>query len=100
MNDDKPTPITPEEAITRLCAIGLYCEQVPGSPLHFLGGLIRIPGKIRGYQKAFTIFEDQDSSRFIAMVAEDRPYHDEEVTVDTLLDAVDAVIAIYRQREN
>ena len=89
--------LTSETAIERLTELGLECESVPGESLHILGGITRfVDNGIRGYEKRFTIFEEDNG--FTAAVSEASPFGDEETKVKTLSEAVDAIIAIYRQR--
>jgi hypothetical protein len=86
-----------EAAMKRLRDAGLHCDRVPDC-YYILGGAeIMPPGEIKGYQKAFAIFCNDDG-RFTAIVAEDRPYHDEEAKTDTLDQAVDVVLRIYQER--
>lgn len=91
--------LTPDAAVTRLLEAGLPCEQVPGEPLHILGGIARSRGEIRGYERAFAIFGEVDGGYTVA-VAESRPHRDEETRVSTLAAAVEAVIGIYRRRSS
>lgn len=88
-----------DDALARLKRAGLACENVPGRGFHILGGSrALVDGGIRRYEQAFAILGEPDG-RFLAMVAGELGHHqDEETTTETLAEAVDAVLSIYRGR--
>jgi SOS-response transcriptional repressor LexA len=91
-------PLLPDAAIERLTRAGLVCRQASGRRLHIQGGTsISSCSGIDLYQKAFTILGEQGGG-FRAMVAGTRPFYDEETQVNTLEEAVDAVLRIYGAR--
>ncbi|MEP7121658.1 MAG: hypothetical protein ABJE95_12135 [Byssovorax sp.] len=90
--------LTSEEAVARLTAAGLACAAATGPRLHILGGARGfVERDVPGYSGPFAILAEPGSG-FIVMVAGARGTHDEEALVDTLAQAVDTVLRIYRSR--
>jgi hypothetical protein len=90
--------LTADAALARLSGAGLACRRAPGEPLHIQGGTSGfVVHGARGYERPFAIVEEADEG-FTAAVIGVRPYHDEEVSVATLAQAVEAVLRIYRAR--
>ena len=87
-----------DAAIERLTRAGLACGRASGPRLHLLGGTsVSSEAGIAAHQRPFAILEDE-AGGFLAMVAGTRPFHDEEARGDTLDEAIDAVLRIYRAR--
>jgi hypothetical protein len=87
-----------DAGIDRLTRAGLRCGRASGPRLHILGGTsASSEAGIGAYQHPFAILEEQ-AGGFLAMVAGAGPFHDEETRVDTLDEAVDAILRIYRAR--
>lgn len=94
-----PTQRQVSDAMARLLMNGLACEEVPGPCLHILGGTrVSVDRDVRGYEEAFAILGEPDG-RFLAMVSGAGGHqHDEEVTTETLAEAVHSILNVYRGR--
>jgi len=91
--------LTAVEAVARLTTAGLYCAKANGLRLHILGGLSTFAVRgIEGYTSPFAILAEP-TGELNVMVAGTRGTHDEEAKVDTLAQAVDTVLRIYRSRD-
>lgn len=95
---DSSGVLTADAALAWLSAAGLACRRAAGEPLHIQGGgsgfVVR---GVQGYERPFAIVENA-AGGFTAAVAGVRPFHDEEVPVATLAQAVETVLRIYRAR--
>jgi hypothetical protein len=90
--------LTADAALARLSAAGLACRRAAGAPLHIQGGgSTFVVRGVQGYERPFAIVEDA-AGGFTAAVAGVRPFHDEEVPVATLAQAVETVLRVYRAR--
>jgi len=93
-----PEALTAEEAVARLTAAGLSCAKASGLRLHILGGKsVFVERGVEGYENPFAILAEP-TGELNVMVAGARGTHDEEARVDTLAQAVDTVLRIYRSR--
>lgn len=92
------TALTVDDALARLQQAGLACEIARRERCHIHGGAnVFVDGGIRGYEDAFVILESD--GQFLAIVSGAGGHqHDEEHTIDTLSEAVDAVLSVYRRR--
>jgi hypothetical protein len=100
--DAEPTrsseTLTAAEAVVRLTAAGLTCAKASGQRLHILGGLSTfIVRGIEGYQSGFAILASP-TGEYNVIVAGTRSTYDEEAQLDTLAQAVDTVLRVYRSR--
>lgn len=90
--------LTADEAMDRLTAAGLCCAKAKGLRLHILGGKsVFVARGIEGYESPFAVLAEP-TGELNVMVAGARGAHDEEVRVDSLAQAVDTVLRIYRSR--
>jgi hypothetical protein len=93
-----PEALMAEEAVARLTAAGLYCAKVRGLPLHILGGRsVFVARGVEGYKGPFAILAEPTGDLSVR-VAGVRGTPDEEARVDSLAQAVDLVLRIYRRR--
>lgn len=91
--------MTADDAIARLTQARLACGKAQGQRLHILGGTsIIVDRDIRGYENAFAILAEPDGRFLVLVSGVGRHHDDEETTVETLAEAVDAVISLYRSR--
>lgn len=95
---DSSGVLSADAALARLSDAGLACRRAAGEPLHIQGGRSAFVVRgVQGYERPFAIVEDT-AGGFTAAVAGVRPFHDEEVPVATLAQAVETVLRIYRAR--
>lgn len=91
-------PEAADAALAQLTAAGLSCRVAAGPRLHLQGGASSfVASGLHGYERPFAILEEAQGG-FTAMVAGTRSFHDEELRVPTLAQAVEAVLRIYHAR--
>lgn len=91
-------PLTAQAAVARLVAAGLVCRDVSAPRLHILGGIAEfVEDGISGYEGPFAILAKQNGT-LTAIVAGTRRAPNEEMSIETLADAVAFVLRVYQAR--
>ncbi len=94
----QPEPLTARAAVARLVAAGLVCRDLNAPRLHILGGIAElVEDGISGYEGPFAILAKQNGV-LTAIVAGTLRAPNEEMTIETLADAVAFVLRVYRAR--
>jgi hypothetical protein len=90
--------LTADDALTRLRAAGLACDQARGPRLHILGGLrVVVSRGIHVYEDAFAILAEVDGV-YLAMVADTGEHQEVDVSTESLAQAVETILSVYRER--
>lgn len=94
-----PAALPADAALARLREAGLACDKAKGPRLHILGGRRAfVVHDIHGYEDGFAIVAEPDGG-YRAMVADTGEHRDEDFSTETLAQAVEAVLSVYRGRD-